>query len=178
MRSAASTCSFGSCEITGCGSQGLQLPRLPNVGKIGATLGILQGFPSTGACYKSICACYILPHIQGQLSEACLACSRARLSTLLHTAEAASIHAPGHQPQLAEALCAKPNQPRSCMKHGAAVLFSIMFDLCIRDYSCWSDEDLVGRIARLGRTVHPSTHGLRTIEKSLGLYREALDKLR
>ena len=47
----------------------------------------------------------------------------------------------------------------------------------IQDYSCWSDEDLVGKVARLGRTVHPMTHGLRTLEKSLGMYKAALDRL-
>ena len=49
-----------------------------------------------------------------------------------------------------------------------------MFPMPNQDYSCWSDEDLIGKVARLARTVHPALHGLRTLQKCLGGYRRAL----
>lgn len=38
------------------------------------------------------------------------------------------------------------------------------------DFSCWSDEDYIGRVSRLGRTCHPRTCALRCLEKALVLY--------
>ena len=45
------------------------------------------------------------------------------------------------------------------------------------DYSCWSDEDFVGRIARLSRSCHPSTCCFRSFQKALGLYNGLLRNL-
>lgn len=40
--------------------------------------------------------------------------------------------------------------------------------------SCWQDEDFIGRVSRLNRTVHPLLGSLRTIQKSLGCYKAML----
>ena len=40
--------------------------------------------------------------------------------------------------------------------------------------SCWQDEDMIGRVSRLSRTVHPVTASLRTIQKALGCYKTIL----
>ena len=45
-------------------------------------------------------------------------------------------------------------------------------------YAVWSDEDYIGRIARLARTVHPLTQSLRTLQKALGCYRAQFDRLK
>lgn len=42
--------------------------------------------------------------------------------------------------------------------------------LSVLNYSCWSDEDFVGRVARLSRSCHPATASFRTYQKALALY--------
>lgn len=37
------------------------------------------------------------------------------------------------------------------------------------NFSCWSDEDYIGRVSRLSRTCHPRTMALRCLEKALTL---------
>ena len=47
----------------------------------------------------------------------------------------------------------------------------IMSIATLPGWCCWSDEDYVGRIARLSRRCHPSTTVVRTLAKSLMAYR-------
>lgn len=42
------------------------------------------------------------------------------------------------------------------------------------DYSCWSDEDFIGKISRLSRTTHAATCSFRCFQKALGLYKKLL----
>ncbi|CAK9014188.1 Uncharacterized protein SCF082_LOCUS12240 [Durusdinium trenchii] len=39
------------------------------------------------------------------------------------------------------------------------------------NFSCWSDEDFIGRVARLSRTCHPLRSSYRCIQKALGMYK-------
>lgn len=43
------------------------------------------------------------------------------------------------------------------------------------DYSCWSDEDFIGKVCRITRSNHPSTASFRTFQKCLGLYKRLFD---
>ncbi|CAL1152931.1 unnamed protein product [Cladocopium goreaui] len=46
------------------------------------------------------------------------------------------------------------------------------------NFSCWSDEDYIGRVSRLSRTCHPRTMALRCLEKALVLYSIQFKKIR
>ncbi|CAL1145527.1 unnamed protein product [Cladocopium goreaui] len=39
------------------------------------------------------------------------------------------------------------------------------------NFSCWADEDYIGRISRLSRSVHPLKSSYRCLQKALGLYK-------
>ena len=54
----------------------------------------------------------------------------------------------------------------------------IIINRTMQGHACWSDEDLIGRISRLARTVHPLGQSLRTLQKALGCYREQIVRLK
>ena len=38
-------------------------------------------------------------------------------------------------------------------------------------HMCWTDEDMVGRVARISRRTHPLTTASRTLDRALANYR-------
>ena len=44
-------------------------------------------------------------------------------------------------------------------------------------FSCWSDEDYIGRCSRVSRSTHPLLQATRTIQKVLGLYHQQLQQV-
>ena len=44
-------------------------------------------------------------------------------------------------------------------------------------FAVWSDEDYIGKVSRLARTVHPLTQSLRVLQKTLGCYQDQVRRL-
>ena len=59
-----------------------------------------------------------------------------------------------------------------------AYLIAYSLSLAILGFGCWQDEDHIGRVSRLSRSCHPLLCSTRTIQKSLHLYMQQLQKLR
>ena len=58
------------------------------------------------------------------------------------------------------------------------LIYHLVFETqSIWDFSCWADEDFIGRISRLSRTVHPTQSSFRCIQKALGLYKMQFNAL-
>ena len=41
---------------------------------------------------------------------------------------------------------------------------------------CWSDEDYIGRVSRVSRSVHGATVAIATMRKALGFYKTQLER--
>ena len=59
-----------------------------------------------------------------------------------------------------------PNQLRLQLQHQLPARMV----LNLTSYMCWTDEDMIGRIARLSRRAHKKTTPMRTLERAKCLY--------
>ena len=57
-------------------------------------------------------------------------------------------------------------------------LIRVTANQCNQDNACWSDEDYIGRCARVARRsgTHALSCAFRTMQKILGAYRSQLEK--